>query len=92
VPINARVIGTHEHESHCVFDLPFNNTSDIKPERHSTPHEDRPGQVVKPLPAVPASVAAAFLCRWFLPRLPILLDAQPRQWIPPGQRLRLTSS
>ncbi len=36
VPINARVIGTHEHESHYVFDLLYNNTSDIRPERHST--------------------------------------------------------
>lgn len=36
VPINAKVIGTHEHESHYVFDLLYNNTSDIKPERHST--------------------------------------------------------
>ncbi len=36
VPINAKIIGTHEHESHYVFDLLHNNTSDIKPERHST--------------------------------------------------------
>ena len=36
VPVNARVIGTHEHESHYVFDLLYNNTSDIRPERHST--------------------------------------------------------
>jgi len=36
VPINAKIIGTHEHESHYVFDLLQNNTSDIKPERHST--------------------------------------------------------
>ncbi len=36
VPINAKVIGTHEHESHFVFDLLYNNTSDIKPTRHST--------------------------------------------------------
>ena len=36
VPINAKIIGTHEHESHYVFDLLFNNTSDVKPERHST--------------------------------------------------------
>ncbi len=36
VPIYAKVIGTHEHESHYVFDLLYNNTSDIKPERHST--------------------------------------------------------
>ncbi len=36
VPINAKVIGTHEHESHYVFDLLYNNTSDIRPERHST--------------------------------------------------------
>ena len=34
VPINARVIGTHEHESHFVFDLLFNNTSEIQPTRH----------------------------------------------------------
>jgi TnpA family transposase len=36
VPINARVIGTHEHESHFVFDILFNNTTDVRPERHST--------------------------------------------------------
>jgi len=36
VPINARIIGTQEHESHYVFDLLYNNTTDIKPERHST--------------------------------------------------------
>ena len=36
VPINARIIGTHEHESHFVFDLLHNNTTDIRPERHST--------------------------------------------------------
>jgi len=35
-PINAKVIGTHEHESHYVYDLLHNNTTDIKPERHST--------------------------------------------------------
>ncbi len=36
VPCNARIIGTHEHESHFVFDILHNNTSDIQPERHST--------------------------------------------------------
>ena len=36
VPINAKVIGTHEHESHYVFDLLYNNATDIKPEKHST--------------------------------------------------------
>ncbi|CAE6868111.1 Tn3 family transposase ISShfr9 [Paraburkholderia aspalathi] len=36
VPANANVIGTHEHESHFVFDLLYNNTSDIQPDRHST--------------------------------------------------------
>lgn len=36
VPVNAKIIGTHEHESHYVFDLLYNNTSDIRPERHST--------------------------------------------------------
>jgi TnpA family transposase len=36
VPINAKIIGTHEHESHYVLDLLYNNTSDIKPDRHST--------------------------------------------------------
>lgn len=36
VPVNAKVIGTHEHESHYVFDLLYSNTSDIRPERHST--------------------------------------------------------
>ncbi|MDA8308213.1 MAG: Tn3 family transposase [Deltaproteobacteria bacterium] len=36
VPCNARIIGAHEHESHYVFDILYNNTTDIRPERHST--------------------------------------------------------
>jgi TnpA family transposase len=36
LPINAAVIGAHEHESHYLFDLLFNNTSDVRPEQHST--------------------------------------------------------
>lgn len=36
VPINAQVIGANEHESHFVFDLLYNNTSDIKPTVLST--------------------------------------------------------
>jgi TnpA family transposase len=36
VPANATIIGTHEHESHYVFDLLYNNTSEIQPDRHST--------------------------------------------------------
>ena len=36
VPVNMTVIGAHEHESHYVFDLLFNNTSDIRPQLHST--------------------------------------------------------
>jgi TnpA family transposase len=36
VPCNARIIGTHEHESHFVFDILHNNTTDIQPPRHST--------------------------------------------------------
>lgn len=36
VPLNAKIIGTHEHESHYVFDILHNNTTDIRSERHST--------------------------------------------------------
>jgi Tn3 transposase DDE domain/Domain of unknown function (DUF4158) len=36
VPFNMKVIGAHEHESHYVFDLLYNNTSDIRPQVHST--------------------------------------------------------
>ena len=36
IPINAEIIGANEHESHYVFDLLFNNTTDIQPEMHST--------------------------------------------------------
>jgi len=36
VPCNARIIGTHEHESHFVYDILHNNTTDTQPERHST--------------------------------------------------------
>jgi TnpA family transposase len=36
IPVNARIIGADEHESHYVFDLLFNNTTDIQPTIHST--------------------------------------------------------
>lgn len=36
VPINAKVIGSNEHESASLFDIIHNNTSDIDPEIHST--------------------------------------------------------
>ena len=36
MPINAKIIGTHEHESHYVFDLLYSTTTNIKPQRHST--------------------------------------------------------
>jgi hypothetical protein len=49
VPLNARVIGANEHESHYVFDLLYNNTTDIQPSIHSSPG----GPVLK-CPAVSA--------------------------------------
>lgn len=36
IPINTRIIGANEHESHYVFDILFNNLTDIKPTIHST--------------------------------------------------------
>jgi len=36
VPLNARIIGANEHESHFVFDVLFNNATDILPAVHST--------------------------------------------------------
>ena len=36
VPINARIIGANEHESHYVFDVIFSNATDIVPDIHST--------------------------------------------------------
>jgi len=36
VPVNAEMIGAHDHESQFVFDLLFNNTTDIHPQVHST--------------------------------------------------------
>ncbi len=43
IPVNAKIIGAHEHESYFVFDLLYNNTSDIDPHRlsvdtHGTNH------------------------------------------------------
>lgn len=35
-PVNADIIGANEHESHYVFDIIYNNTSDIQPTVHST--------------------------------------------------------
>ncbi len=36
IPINAKIIGAHEHESYFVFDLLYNNTSDLDPHILST--------------------------------------------------------
>ena len=36
VPLNARIIGANEHESHYVYDILFNNLTDIQPTIHST--------------------------------------------------------
>jgi TnpA family transposase len=36
VPIHAEIIGANEHESHYVFDILYNNTTDIQPDVHST--------------------------------------------------------
>ncbi len=36
IPVNAEIIGANDHESPYVFDLQFNNTTDIQPEVHST--------------------------------------------------------
>jgi TnpA family transposase len=36
IPVTAQIIGAHEHESHFVYDLLFNNTTDIQPTIHST--------------------------------------------------------
>jgi TnpA family transposase len=36
IPVNAKIIGSHEHESYFVFDLLFNNHTDVKPQIHST--------------------------------------------------------
>ncbi|ALZ64578.1 Tn3 transposase DDE domain protein (plasmid) [Bacillus cereus] len=36
IPIQARIIGANEHESHYVFDILYNNTTDIKPNIHFT--------------------------------------------------------
>jgi hypothetical protein len=36
IPVNAKIIGTHEHESYFAFDLLYNNTSDVDPHILST--------------------------------------------------------
>ncbi|POB10187.1 Tn3 family transposase [Sulfobacillus sp. hq2] len=36
IPVNARIIGANEHESHYVFDILYNNTTEIQPDVHST--------------------------------------------------------
>jgi len=35
VPVHSKIIGANEHESHYVFDIVYNNTSDIQSDRHS---------------------------------------------------------
>jgi TnpA family transposase len=36
IPVNAKIIGAHEHESYFVYDLLYNNTSDVDPQVLST--------------------------------------------------------
>jgi len=36
IPVNAQIIGANEHESHFVFDILYNNTSQVQPQIHST--------------------------------------------------------
>ena len=36
IPINSRIIGANEHESHFVLDILLDNTSEIKPNVHTT--------------------------------------------------------
>jgi TnpA family transposase len=36
IPVSARIIGANEHESHYVFDLLYDNLTDIQPTVHST--------------------------------------------------------
>jgi TnpA family transposase len=36
VPANAKNLGANDHESHSVFDILYNNTTDIQPDIHST--------------------------------------------------------
>jgi TnpA family transposase len=35
IPTNTKIIGSDDHESHFVFDILYNNTSDIQSDRHS---------------------------------------------------------
>jgi TnpA family transposase len=39
IPVNARIIAANEHESRYLFDLVYNNTSEIKPDIFSTDTE-----------------------------------------------------
>nr|WP_237446652.1 transposase [Shimazuella alba] len=36
VSVNTRIIGSNEHESHYIFDILYNNTTEIQPSVHST--------------------------------------------------------
>lgn len=36
LPLSARIIGSEDHESHFVYDVLYNNTSDLQPTIHST--------------------------------------------------------
>ncbi len=36
IPVNAHIIGAHDHESHYVLDLLLNNTTTVQPTIHST--------------------------------------------------------
>jgi TnpA family transposase len=36
IPVNAQVIGAHDHESHYILDLLLNNTTSVQPAIHST--------------------------------------------------------
>jgi hypothetical protein len=78
VPLNARIIGANEHESHLVFDILFNNATDILPAEES--HEAGAVGIRQhhphPVPAGLHRLAGAATQR---PE-----GAQPRRGLPPA--------
>jgi len=59
IPVNARIIGANEHESHYVFDVLFNNSTKIQPEIRVDPI--RTAQIKSILPCFICSATSSRL-------------------------------
>ncbi|AUT76675.1 hypothetical protein [Paraburkholderia hospita] len=61
VPFNLSVVGVHEHEGHCVWDLRYNSTTDIRSQLNFIDTRDTNLRAISSRHVIPTSVTATGL-------------------------------